>query len=188
MAVRVGGFGVAEVSLRLCRHLPGQLAGFGMITDLRNDLYDAVLRRSVAFFQKHTTGTLLSTLINDIEKVQFAMSTCHERLSAAVLYIGFHGRCGGDRRRQAGLGASALFAGGGVLGSAHWARCTPYDPQGAGQTGRDSEHSSRDDYGQSHREGVRHGIVGDEPVSPRGAKAVRCKSEVGQACRRSARR
>jgi subfamily B ATP-binding cassette protein MsbA len=50
-------------------------AGFGMITDLRNDLYDAVLRRSVAFFQKHTTGTLLSTLINDIEKVQFAMST-----------------------------------------------------------------------------------------------------------------
>jgi ATP-binding cassette, subfamily B, bacterial MsbA len=50
-------------------------AGFGMITDLRNDLYNAVLRRSVAFFQKHTTGTLLSTLINDIEKVQFAMST-----------------------------------------------------------------------------------------------------------------
>src|ERR1700761_5738291 len=50
-------------------------AGFGMITDLRNDLYDAVLRRSVAFFQKHTTGPLLSTLINDIEKVQFAMSS-----------------------------------------------------------------------------------------------------------------
>src|SRR5690348_4334185 len=50
-------------------------AGFGMITDLRNDLYDAILRRSVAFFQKHTTGTLLSTLINDIERVQYAMST-----------------------------------------------------------------------------------------------------------------
>lgn len=49
--------------------------GFGMITDLRNDLYDAILRRSVAFFQKHTTGTLLSTLINDIERVQYAMST-----------------------------------------------------------------------------------------------------------------
>jgi subfamily B ATP-binding cassette protein MsbA len=49
-------------------------AGFGMITDLRNDLYNALLRRSVAFFQKHTTGTLLSTLINDIERVQMAMS------------------------------------------------------------------------------------------------------------------
>jgi len=50
-------------------------AGFGMITDLRNDLYDTVLRRSVAFFQKHSTGTLLSTIVNDIERVQFAMST-----------------------------------------------------------------------------------------------------------------
>jgi subfamily B ATP-binding cassette protein MsbA len=50
-------------------------AGFGMITDLRNDLYDAILRRSVAFFQKHSTGMLLSTIINDIERVQFAMST-----------------------------------------------------------------------------------------------------------------
>lgn len=49
-------------------------AGFGMITDLRNELYDAVLRRSAAFFQKHSTGTLLSTLINDIERVQTAMS------------------------------------------------------------------------------------------------------------------
>jgi subfamily B ATP-binding cassette protein MsbA len=50
-------------------------AGFGMITDLRNDLYNMVLRRSVAFFQKHTTGMLLSTIINDIEKIQVAMST-----------------------------------------------------------------------------------------------------------------
>ncbi|MFZ0541883.1 MAG: ABC transporter ATP-binding protein [Candidatus Sulfotelmatobacter sp.] len=50
-------------------------AGFGMITDLRDDLYNAILRRSAAFFSKHTTGTLLSTIINDIERVQYAMST-----------------------------------------------------------------------------------------------------------------
>jgi len=50
-------------------------AGFGMITDLRDDLYIALLRRSAAFFSKHTTGTLLSTIINDIERVQYAMST-----------------------------------------------------------------------------------------------------------------
>ena len=50
-------------------------AGFGMITDLRNQLYTATLRRSVPFFQKHTTGTLLSALINDMERVQYAMST-----------------------------------------------------------------------------------------------------------------
>jgi len=50
-------------------------AGFRMITDLRNDLYNAILARSTAFFQRNTTGTLLSTLINDIERVQTAMST-----------------------------------------------------------------------------------------------------------------
>jgi subfamily B ATP-binding cassette protein MsbA len=50
-------------------------AGFGMITDLRDDLYNAILRSSAAFFTKHTTGTLLSTMVNDIEKVQFAMSS-----------------------------------------------------------------------------------------------------------------
>src|SRR5580700_7478436 len=50
-------------------------AGFGMITDLRDNLYNAILRSSAAFFTKHTTGTLLSTIVNDIEKVQFAMSS-----------------------------------------------------------------------------------------------------------------
>ena len=50
-------------------------AGFGTIKDLRNDLYGSILRRSVAFFQRHPTGTLLSTIVNDIERVQFAMST-----------------------------------------------------------------------------------------------------------------
>ncbi|HEX6880544.1 MAG TPA: ABC transporter ATP-binding protein, partial [Terriglobales bacterium] len=50
-------------------------AGFGMITDLRNDLYEKLLRRSVAFFQKHTSGTLISAIVNDIDKVQTAMST-----------------------------------------------------------------------------------------------------------------
>jgi ATP-binding cassette, subfamily B, bacterial MsbA len=49
-------------------------AGFGLITDLRDDLYNAVLRRSVAFFHRFSTGTLLSALINDIERVQVAMS------------------------------------------------------------------------------------------------------------------
>jgi subfamily B ATP-binding cassette protein MsbA len=50
-------------------------AGFGMITDLRDELYNVILRRSSAFFQKHSTGTLLSAIINDIERVQFAMSS-----------------------------------------------------------------------------------------------------------------
>jgi subfamily B ATP-binding cassette protein MsbA len=68
----------SAIAKSICDYLGTYLvnyAGFGMITDLRNDLYNAVLRRSTAFFQKHTTGTLLSTLINDIERVQTALSS-----------------------------------------------------------------------------------------------------------------
>jgi ATP-binding cassette, subfamily B, bacterial MsbA len=50
-------------------------AGFGMITDLRDDLYNAIMRRSAAFFSRHATGTILSAIINDIERIQYAMST-----------------------------------------------------------------------------------------------------------------
>jgi subfamily B ATP-binding cassette protein MsbA len=34
-------------------------AGYGMITDLRNHLYDAILRRSAAFFQTHNGNARL---------------------------------------------------------------------------------------------------------------------------------
>jgi subfamily B ATP-binding cassette protein MsbA len=50
-------------------------AGFGTIMDLRNHLYEATLRRSSSFFHKHATGTILSTLINDVDKVQIAVSS-----------------------------------------------------------------------------------------------------------------
>ena len=50
-------------------------AGFGLITDLRNKLYGNILRRSTGFFSQHATGKLVSTVINDVEKVQFALST-----------------------------------------------------------------------------------------------------------------
>ena len=50
-------------------------AGFGTITDLRNHLYETTLRRSSSFFHKHPTGTILSTLINDVDRVQTAMSS-----------------------------------------------------------------------------------------------------------------
>jgi subfamily B ATP-binding cassette protein MsbA len=50
-------------------------AGFATITDLRNHLYEATLRRSSSFFHKHPTGTILSTLINDVDRVQVAVSS-----------------------------------------------------------------------------------------------------------------
>ena len=62
----------------LCDYLGTYLvnyAGFGTITDLRNHLYEATLRRSSSFFHKHATGTILSTLINDVDRVQVAVSS-----------------------------------------------------------------------------------------------------------------
>ena len=62
-------------------------AGFGMITDLRNHLYEAIMRRSASFFHTHPTGTILSTLINDVDRVQNAVSSVLGEISAAVLYL-----------------------------------------------------------------------------------------------------
>jgi subfamily B ATP-binding cassette protein MsbA len=69
---------VSTVLKGLCDYLGTYLvnyAGFGLITDLRNHLYEATLRRSSSFFHKHATGTILTTLINDVDKVQTAVSS-----------------------------------------------------------------------------------------------------------------
>src|ERR1017187_4519205 len=69
---------VSTLAKGLCDYLGTYLvnyAGFGMITDLRNHLYETTLRRSSSFFHKHATGTILSTLINDVDKVQTAVSS-----------------------------------------------------------------------------------------------------------------
>ena len=50
-------------------------AGFGTITDLRNHLYETIIRRSSRFFHQNPTGTILSTLINDVDRVQTALSS-----------------------------------------------------------------------------------------------------------------
>jgi subfamily B ATP-binding cassette protein MsbA len=68
----------ATIAKGVCDYLGTYLvnfAGYGMITDLRNNLYEATLRRSSSFFHKHATGTILSTLINDVDRVQVALSS-----------------------------------------------------------------------------------------------------------------
>ena len=68
----------ATIAKGICDYMGTYLvnyAGFGMITDLRDNLYEATLRRSASFFHKHATGTILSTLINDVDRVQLALSS-----------------------------------------------------------------------------------------------------------------
>ncbi|HLI04809.1 MAG TPA: ABC transporter ATP-binding protein [Terracidiphilus sp.] len=70
---------VASTMLKgLCDYAGNYLvnySGFGTITDLRNQLYEATLRRSSSFFHRHSTGSILSTLINDVDRVQIAASS-----------------------------------------------------------------------------------------------------------------
>ena len=69
---------VATILKGFCDYLGTNLvnyAGFGMITDLRNHLYETTLRRSASFFHKHPTGTILSTLINDVDRAQTSLSS-----------------------------------------------------------------------------------------------------------------
>ena len=49
-------------------------AGFSGVRDMRNDVYNVVLHQSPAFFQSKNTGTLISSLVSDIERVQSAFS------------------------------------------------------------------------------------------------------------------
>src|SRR5215471_23206 len=68
----------ATIIKGICDYLGTYLvnyAGYGLTTDLRNTLYKRVLARSISFFSRYPTGTLISTIVNDIEKVQFALST-----------------------------------------------------------------------------------------------------------------
>ncbi len=51
-----------------------QFAGIAGVTDLRNQVYAKVIRQPIGFFQHHQTGRLLSTVINDVERVRSAFS------------------------------------------------------------------------------------------------------------------
>jgi subfamily B ATP-binding cassette protein MsbA len=49
-------------------------AGFSAVTDLRNRIFDKVLKQGAEFFEQHSTGRLMSSIMNDVDKVQVATS------------------------------------------------------------------------------------------------------------------
>jgi subfamily B ATP-binding cassette protein MsbA len=51
-----------------------QYSGLAAVTDLRNQVYARILRQPIGFFQHNPTGRLISTAINDVERVRFALS------------------------------------------------------------------------------------------------------------------
>ncbi len=50
-------------------------AGFSAVTDLRNEAFEKILRQSARFYETHSTGHLMSSILNDIDKIQTAISS-----------------------------------------------------------------------------------------------------------------
>ena len=48
--------------------------GFAAVTNLRNTVFDKVVKQGAEFFESHSTGRLMSSIMNDIDKVQLATS------------------------------------------------------------------------------------------------------------------
>ena len=48
--------------------------GFSAITNLRNAVFEKVLKQGAEFFEAHSTGQLMSTIMNNVDKVQLATS------------------------------------------------------------------------------------------------------------------
>jgi ATP-binding cassette, subfamily B, bacterial MsbA len=51
-----------------------QYAGIAGVMDLRNKVYEKVIRQPIGFFQHHPTGRLLSTVMNDVDRVRAALA------------------------------------------------------------------------------------------------------------------
>jgi subfamily B ATP-binding cassette protein MsbA len=48
--------------------------GFSAVTDLRQTVFDRVLRQDANFFESNSTGRLMSSIMNDLDKIQVATS------------------------------------------------------------------------------------------------------------------
>jgi subfamily B ATP-binding cassette protein MsbA len=67
-------------------------AGQRAVTDLRNDLYEHTLSQSFAFLGRNSTGSLMSHITTDVEKIQHAVSemagdVLKEGLTVAALVV-----------------------------------------------------------------------------------------------------
>jgi subfamily B ATP-binding cassette protein MsbA len=61
----------------LCDYLGNYLisyAGFSSVMDLRNAVFDKVLKQGAEFFESRSIGQLMSSIMNDVDKVQVATS------------------------------------------------------------------------------------------------------------------
>jgi ATP-binding cassette, subfamily B, bacterial MsbA len=62
----------------ICDYLGNYLVnwvGISAIMDLRQEVFDRVLRQDAKFFEDQTTGRIMSSIMNDIDRIQVSVST-----------------------------------------------------------------------------------------------------------------
>jgi subfamily B ATP-binding cassette protein MsbA len=69
-----------------------QSVGLHAVTDLRNQVYEKLLRQPVGFFQQHPLGRLLSAVVSDVERVRNTLSEsvavlCRQALTFIFLVL-----------------------------------------------------------------------------------------------------
>jgi len=72
------GFLLAFVTKGVADYIGNYLinyVGISVVTDIRQTVYDKLLHRDAQFFETHSTGKLMSALMNDIDKMQVATSS-----------------------------------------------------------------------------------------------------------------
>ena len=74
------------------------------VTDLRNAVFDKVLRQGAEFFEAHSTGRLMSSIMNDIDKVQLATSQILADLLRQIFSAAGAAVRGDQQRLEAGAG------------------------------------------------------------------------------------
>ncbi|MBV9505420.1 MAG: ABC transporter ATP-binding protein [Acidobacteriia bacterium] len=91
------GFAIVMVFLvkGICDYVGNYLisyAGYSAVSDLRTAVFEKVLRHGASFFELHSTGQLMSSIMNDVDRVQLATSQMLAdflRQSFSALAFGF---------------------------------------------------------------------------------------------------
>jgi len=69
-----------------------QYAGHAAVTDLRNQVYDKLVRQPIGFFQHNPTGRVMSAAISDVDQVRSALSEhladFFQQLFALAAFVG----------------------------------------------------------------------------------------------------
>lgn len=72
------GILICFIAKGVCDYLGNYLVnwvGISAVMDLRQEVYDRVLRQDAQFFEDQTTGRIMSSIMNDIDKIQVSVST-----------------------------------------------------------------------------------------------------------------